>query len=188
MLFNHYLVVQEWVPNFHPHSNTTKKILVWIRLPDLSIEYFDEKTLRKIGNKVGRTVKIDVTTGLATRGKFARICVEVDLTKPLLAKFTIEEDVLPIEYEGIHWICFICGTYGHRKEQCGQGSEFDRQAMGNHMEVDAGIGKANDAEYEPAMTKQLPVIKPHATEKFGNWMLVKRKDKRPNKRGSSEAS
>ncbi|XP_019184333.1 PREDICTED: uncharacterized protein LOC109179271 [Ipomoea nil] len=156
---------------------------VWIHLPDLSIEYFDEKTLRKIGNKIGRTIKIDVTIGLATRGKFARICVEVDLTKLLLAKFTIEEDVLPIEYDGIHSVCLRCGIYGHRKEQCGQEPELDKQATCNHMEVDAGIGKADDADYEPVATKQLPVAKPHATEKFGTWMLVKRKDRRPNKKG-----
>lgn len=37
-----------------------------------------------IGNKVGRSVKIDHTTLSVTRGQFARIYVQIDLQKPLL--------------------------------------------------------------------------------------------------------
>lgn len=48
MLINHYLVVQEWKPNFDPKSDKTEKLLVWVRFPTLPIEYFEDELLIKI--------------------------------------------------------------------------------------------------------------------------------------------
>lgn len=66
----------------------------------------------KIGKRIGGPVKVDQATDLILSGKYARVCVEVDVTKPLLAKFKFTE------YEGIHQICFHGGVYGHRKDLC----------------------------------------------------------------------
>ena len=52
------------------------------------------------------------------RAKFARICVEIDLTKKFLSKFKLLGRTYRIEYEGLHFICFNCGRYGHRKDEC----------------------------------------------------------------------
>ncbi|XP_031120215.1 uncharacterized protein LOC116023359 [Ipomoea triloba] len=119
MILDHYLVVQEWEPNFSPWKNKTRKLLVWVRFPKLPIEYFDEEFLKKIGLSIDRPVKIDTTTSLTSKGNFARICIEIDITKPLLSKFVLNMEEWPIEYEGIHLVCFKCGKYGHRYEQCG---------------------------------------------------------------------
>lgn len=94
IVLGHYVIVQEWEPNFHPYKNKVKKLLVWARLPAIPIEYFEDDFLAKIGNQIGRPVRIDTTTSLVSIGKFARICVEVDLSKPLLSKFTLEDEVL----------------------------------------------------------------------------------------------
>ncbi|CAN1120271.1 hypothetical protein LINPERHAP2_LOCUS111 [Linum perenne] len=69
--------------------------------------------LKRIGDRIGKTVRIDHTTLEASRGNFARICVEVDLSKPLLSKYRMRRRVRRIEYEGLHTICFTCGCYGH---------------------------------------------------------------------------
>lgn len=42
----------------------------------------------KVGLRIRRPVRIDTTTSLANRGMFARMCVEVDITKPLCLKIT----------------------------------------------------------------------------------------------------
>lgn len=106
------------MPNFDPNADTTEKVLVWVRFPTISVEYYNLLCLRRIGNKIGRTVRIDHTTSLVSRGKFARVCVEIDITKPLLSTFTMEEKVWKVAYEGIHMVCFSCGLYGHRQEAC----------------------------------------------------------------------
>lgn len=62
--------------------------------------------------------KLDANTSLASRGKFARICVDIDLCKPLVSKVHIGDFVQVIEYEAIHTLCFECGVVGHRKDNC----------------------------------------------------------------------
>lgn len=116
MVTDHYLTIRTWHPNFDPAEATIDKVAVWVRLPDLALEYYDTSVLWKIGNKIGKTLKIDRTTSVGMRGNFARLCVEVDLTKPLLAKFKLRRRVRRIMYEGLHSICFHCGQYGHKHE------------------------------------------------------------------------
>ena len=53
---------------------------------------------------------------LVYKGLYARICVEVELQKPLVSKFMLRKRVRRLEYEGIHMVCFGCGRYGYRKE------------------------------------------------------------------------
>ncbi|XP_031130711.1 uncharacterized protein LOC116032350 [Ipomoea triloba] len=127
IIMGHYLTVQQWMPNFFPHKNKLDKLLVWVRFPAVPIEYFEDDFLKKIGKYIGRPIKVDTTTSLVSIGRFARVCVELDLTKPLLSKFTLGGEVIPIEYEGIQMVCFKCDIFGHKKEQCG----MDNQETGN---------------------------------------------------------
>ncbi|XVF66845.1 hypothetical protein PTKIN_Ptkin10aG0070900 [Pterospermum kingtungense] len=59
---------------------------------------------------------MDSTTLMAMRGRYAWLCVEVDLSKPLISKFRLRRKVRRIEYEAMHVVCFNCGKYRHRKE------------------------------------------------------------------------
>ena len=129
LIGDHYLVVQRWRPEFSAGENIPKKIAVWIRVPKLPIEYYDQHVLWRIGNKLGKTIKVDRNTlkqrdltqkdALVTeRGKFARICIEVDLNKILISKFRLHIKFYAVEYEGLHMVCFHCGKYGHRMGTC----------------------------------------------------------------------
>lgn len=80
--------------------------------------YYQEDVLFALACSIGTSIKIDVDTRLATRARLARVCVEVDLTKPLVARLSLDDQWYNVEYEGIHTICFIYGMYGHRVEQC----------------------------------------------------------------------
>jgi hypothetical protein len=117
-IYDHYLTVKEWSPNFHPASDTIKEVAVWVRISGLPIEYYDAKVLNFIGNRVGKTVKVDKNTLTHERGKYARLCVQVDLSKPVLGMFTIKGRKYNIEYEGLHMLCLTCGKFGHYKEGC----------------------------------------------------------------------
>ncbi|KAK2634118.1 hypothetical protein Ddye_028910 [Dipteronia dyeriana] len=58
------------------------------------------------------------------RGIFARICVEIDITKPLLGSQNIEDRAIRVEYESLGLVCFKCGRYGHSKDSCKEGIEL----------------------------------------------------------------
>lgn len=55
---------------------------------------------------------MDETTLATSRGKFARVCVEIDLNKPLEASYKMRG------VEGLQELCFNCGRYGHKEVKC----------------------------------------------------------------------
>ncbi|XP_072054155.1 uncharacterized protein [Arachis hypogaea] len=101
-VYDHYLTVRLWEPNFNPLRATIDKITAWMRFSGLSIDFYDRTILRRIGNLIGRTVKVDNNTANLCREKFTRLCVKVDLTKPLMKKYLINGEEYHVEYEEIH--------------------------------------------------------------------------------------
>lgn len=62
---------------------------------------------------VGRPIRVDVRTVDASRGKYARICVEIDLEKLVVGKVWFRNRWIHVEYEGLHLLCSKCGLFGH---------------------------------------------------------------------------
>lgn len=61
---------------------------------------------------------MDATILIASRGKFARVCVEVDLGKLLKTGSWMRGRDWRLQYEGLLDLCFLCGRYGHREIVC----------------------------------------------------------------------
>ncbi|XP_057730364.1 uncharacterized protein LOC130945678 [Arachis stenosperma] len=136
----YYLALRPWKPNFNPVEATIDYIVAWVRLPGLAIEYYEEEMLKKIGNILGRTLKLDSNTADKCRGKFSRLCVELDLTEPLVSQYSINGVRYTVEYEGLHNIYFRCGMVGHDKfnypksnvhEKPGNGIDLDDKKKGD---------------------------------------------------------
>lgn len=99
MLFDHYLTLRQWTPNFLSSGPKVDRVTVWVRLPGIPIEYNASKVLRIIGNRIGRTIRLDVMMKLQMRGKYAWIYDEVELDKPLLTWFKLKEGNLgPLQF------------------------------------------------------------------------------------------
>ncbi|CAI0429468.1 unnamed protein product [Linum tenue] len=64
----------------------------------------------KNGEWLRKPVLVDRATELGARGKYARICVEVDLTQPLISKFKIKGITYLVQYEGLDDLCSNCGS------------------------------------------------------------------------------
>ncbi|KAL3512284.1 hypothetical protein ACH5RR_025001 [Cinchona calisaya] len=75
-----YLTTRKWSPDFKPSEDTINTTLVQVRFLGLSIEYFMEDTLLHCGNAIEREVKVDKQTA----DTYAKVCVEIDLNKPLV--------------------------------------------------------------------------------------------------------
>ncbi|KAJ1377585.1 Endonuclease/exonuclease/phosphatase superfamily [Sesbania bispinosa] len=74
MLTDHYVVIQRWRPGFLPFQDNLQRVSVWIRVPGLPIEFYDKTVLYRIGNVLGKTVKLDTNTLCAKKdseGEFA---------------------------------------------------------------------------------------------------------------------
>ena len=114
----HFLSIRPWEPNFRPETANVTSVAVWIRLNALPIEYYNSEALLKIGKSIGNVLRVDTHTANEARGRFARLCVQVDVDKPLVTAVLIGKFEQPVCYEGIQKLCFSCGRMGHRRENC----------------------------------------------------------------------
>ncbi|XP_058775667.1 uncharacterized protein LOC131649940 [Vicia villosa] len=75
-IYDHYPTIKELSPIFQPMSETIEKVVVWVHMVGLPIEYYDSHLLSFIGNQIGNIVKLDKNTLMQERGKYACLCVE----------------------------------------------------------------------------------------------------------------
>lgn len=183
------------------NAEIIRKVAVWIRTPRLPIELYIDKFLWRVGAKLGKMLKLDQLTSFQSRGQFARICIEIDLAKKLVAKIEVLGHVLHLEYEGLHSICFHCGRFGHKIDQCNERtvpaevrSDGDREPRPNGEAVQGsnlsgpvnrayaasmnGEGQTNPDDANSEEIKGSNGIEDQTT--YGPWMI----HKRPNRRKS----
>ncbi|KAF7824071.1 uncharacterized protein G2W53_022215 [Senna tora] len=188
MVADHYLVVQRWRPNFNPKdANEVTKIAAWVRVPSLPLEFYNARCLWRIGDLVGRALKIDPTTSLTSRGKFARICVEINLKKQLVQQVEVRGRCYAVEYEGLHMVCFHCGRYGHTRDFCmlkkeAEGKEKPQQVDLNEVPNDGEQGRDNGGETGPVTVKGAIRQEDNNGNDgiFGPWMVVSRSKRGKN--------
>lgn len=116
-----------------------KKVVVWVHINKLPVELYNENFLSREGSILGTMLKTDKTTSFHSRGKYAIICVELDLDKPLLSHISARGMNLCLEYGGLHSICFGCDKYGHKKDNCKELLEMEEEAspVGVNQQVES---------------------------------------------------
>jgi len=62
---------------------------------------------------IGTPIKVDINTKYVKRGRFTRVCIEVDLTKPVMGRVWMKVYWYQVQYVGLHQICGICSCYGY---------------------------------------------------------------------------
>ncbi|KAI9127053.1 hypothetical protein K1719_001612 [Acacia pycnantha] len=156
VILDAYLNVARWRPDFCPKNAQIESVVAWVRLPDFPTPLFNKKFLLNLGNAIGKAIKLDIHTAQRARGKFARMCVELDFTKALILEFNVEGHVLSVVYESLGLLCTICGWFGHNKEGC---AEFHRKKDSASMDVeekgnDSIVGNKSEGEKELWKTVQ----------------------------------
>lgn len=114
----HFLSICKWEANFKLSEAIVTSVAVWVRLNELLIEYYKAVVLRQIGQALGNVLRVDTHTAVEARGRYAQICVQVDISKPLVTTVHINERKKNVIYEGLHKLCFSCGHIDHWKEAC----------------------------------------------------------------------
>ncbi|XP_056690305.1 uncharacterized protein [Spinacia oleracea] len=173
MIGDSYLTIRKWVPNFVPDEAPIKALTAWVRIPNLSVEYFDRNFLFRIGEKIGKVVRIDKNTESMDRGQYIRLCIEVDLTKPLLSKFRLNGRIWKVQYEGLRLICFKCGHLGHKEGEC---TLFDKtEEGGKNQQETTKEGNDQESNSKPGGDAH---SKLEEKGQYGSWMLVQKAPRR----------
>jgi len=158
---DHYLAVQPWKSEFDPDASEVSKIAAWVRIPKFPVDFYDKGILYVVGNQIGRVLKVDTNTLRQTKGRFARICVEVDLSAPLLLSLMINGKEKKIFYEGLHMICFSCGRYGHNMEHCTKNQSTSTSKL-----------LCMENQLVPIDETQSPVCSETNDGIYGEWMVA----------------
>ncbi|XP_075645458.1 uncharacterized protein LOC142616504 [Castanea sativa] len=88
----HFLSIRPWEPFFKPSTANVSLIAVWVRLHELPMELYEAKILKQIGASIGKVLWIDSHTAMEARGRYARLCIQVDINEPLINTILIGEE------------------------------------------------------------------------------------------------
>lgn len=110
------LFLTPWFPGFDPATVVITRTPVWIRLPNLPTHLWHTVVYRAIGNTLGSFIRGDFwreTKGLYT---YARICVELDLSKGLPDQIILKMNdfvwTQNLDYENTAFRCRHCHLTG----------------------------------------------------------------------------
>ena len=82
----------------------------------------EERTLKEIASAVGTPIDIDGPTRNRTFGHYARILVDIDLSKKAYDEVLVEQDgfafMVEIQYEQRPLFCHHCYSIGHNINTC----------------------------------------------------------------------
>lgn len=153
----HYLSIRNWEPNFKPSMASITSIIVWIRLSELPIEYYKPSVLWELGQAIGPVLRVDTHTTTKSKGRFARIYVQINFEKPLIKLIWtggIEQLVL---YEGINSLCFSYDCVGHKvkcypyttKTPVNRDDRKEEDKVDGHVTVASECNKPSEDAYGP---------------------------------------
>lgn len=111
-------MVKAWSPDFDPLRDEIVTTPVWVRIANLPINFYHRTILMGIAEGLGKPIKVDLTTVRVERARFARVCVEVNLKKPLKGTIMVNGERYYVSYEGLSNICPVCGVFGHAGSVC----------------------------------------------------------------------
>lgn len=103
-----FFTIREWVPSFVPDESTLTHTAIWVRLPQLPIEYYDKSILEKVGQNQGNLLKIDACTSATLRGRYVNIFIEIPLETSVRTVVTIGSHKQKVIYEGDGIMCKGC--------------------------------------------------------------------------------
>nr|POE71315.1 uncharacterized protein CFP56_59744 [Quercus suber] len=183
----HFLSIRPWEPFFNLEVANVSSITVLVRLHKLPIELYEAEVLKQIGEAIGKVLRVDTHTEMEARGKYARLCIQVDVDKPLINTVLIGKFEQAVVYKGLNKLCFACGRVGHKKEMCphifrdaelppekeascSKVSNTSPRKMHVPSGCEASNGIAESSTREHGMTESSGME--HEEDKYEPWMVV----------------
>ncbi|CAH9095681.1 unnamed protein product [Cuscuta europaea] len=123
ILYGKLLVLKVLSDDFSFEDDEFLKVPIWIKFPKLPVRLWNEDTISEVASKVGIPLTTDRITLERANHNFARVLIEVDVSKPPPFSFPIkmasgrifEQRVL---YETFPNYGFHCKLYGHHPFIC----------------------------------------------------------------------
>ncbi|KAK5776422.1 hypothetical protein PVK06_044381 [Gossypium arboreum] len=145
-LNRNHIIIMSWN---EPSCDKIEFLIAWVHFSKLPLKYYTVMAVWRIVSCVGRVICIDWNTEDVQRGGFARVCIDLDLTKLSCSSVSL-------------------GKFGHRKDSCPMSTIA---ASGTDKVLSSSTHVASD------MPSKMPLQLMGTS--FGPWMLVQGKTCKP---------
>lgn len=116
---NRPVVIKPWTPAFNFHKEILTHVPLWVRFPNLPLNCWTSGSLSRICSVLGAPLCADSCTTNQLRISFARVLIEMDITKPLPKTIHIVDPTGQTFEQGVwyEWtppFCHKCNKMGHK--------------------------------------------------------------------------
>ncbi|KAF3775811.1 hypothetical protein EJ110_NYTH49602 [Nymphaea thermarum] len=142
-------VASRWRPGMEMKVDHTTRIPIWIQIPNLASELWDQSDFEGIARTLGGEVlSIDPFTRSLVRMDYARMCIEVPFCfspQPKIFLRGTNGDFIRVEivYENMIRFCRNCGSLSHLDSNCAQ----------SRVSLVQGVEKKSDDSDQSGWTK-----------------------------------
>jgi hypothetical protein len=116
------LMLKRWRMGFNPATEFFGLRHLWVLLPGLPLQLWNQQALEQIGSSIGRFLRQDPSTFSASDRKMARIYVEMDIQAglPEILEIDWRNQLISqrLDYLGIPFRCSFCRRTGHLRKDC----------------------------------------------------------------------
>eukprot|EP00253_Pinus_taeda_P005789 PITA_05789 len=160
------LYMQPWMMNFIPKRETFTLVPVWIRFYSLPLDYWLSESLKTISNKLGHFINISDVTLKGKYTSFAKICVEMDLSRALPDAIILEVDCSTNKMERNVKITTDKNPQGFTKvEGKGKGRKWQQKKIDEDRQPSQNVFKIPEEEVENKGTNYESEITPTEKER-----------------------
>ncbi|RAL45384.1 hypothetical protein DM860_013780 [Cuscuta australis] len=162
--------VTKWSPTLTQEEDSPI-VPVWISIPHLPIHLHEQAALFSIASMLGTPLKVDNATLNFARPKFARVCVELDVSRNLHQRIHVKhvdaDLFFQVVYEDPPLFCNSCRKLGHNQLTCKPVTQPAKRDIPAHKvqdnnddKVQQGWTKVTRKGKAPAIPKQGDISKP----------------------------
>jgi hypothetical protein len=116
------LMLKRWRLGFNPSTEFFSHRHVWVLLPGLPLQLWNQQALELIGASIGRFLRVDSNSLAASDRRMARIYVEIDIQAglPEILEIDWRNQLITqrLDYLGIPFRCSLCRRTGHLRRDC----------------------------------------------------------------------
>ncbi|KAL0387472.1 UNVERIFIED_CONTAM: hypothetical protein Sradi_2629000 [Sesamum radiatum] len=107
----------KWMPTFTLMQESSVAP-IWVCFPELPAHLFRKEALFSVASMVGSPLQIDALTLNKSKLSQARVCVEIDVLKPIIEEFDLHINgvtiVRKVVFEQLSEYCSLCKYVGHK--------------------------------------------------------------------------
>ena len=116
------LVLQKWSSKLYLNASFFVQALVWVRLPELPLEFWNEDIFWGLARNFGELLSIDPIIASKRCLNYARIYIGVregtDMPETVAFHSKLGVHIRKLIYEIVPFACFLCLKVGHKVNQC----------------------------------------------------------------------